>query len=130
MKKIFHTIEHYFEKLVTICVTALGHSLTFLAALVFVIFWLFDKNFKYQSRHDLIRDLMYAITFLAFFIIQKSVNRISKAIHIKLNELVTAHDNARNHIANIEEKTEKEMEEIVKKQDKLIDEKAEDKLVP
>ncbi len=114
MKSLIHSVEDIFERIVNKAVSILGHSITFFAALVFVVYWLFDEDFYRQSRHDFLRDLMYAITFLSFFMIQKSVNRFSKAIQIKLNELVSAHENARTHLVNIENKPERELEKLAK----------------
>ena len=65
--------------------------------------------------HEIIRDVFLAITFLSFFIIQKSVNKFSKALHIKLNELVASNEAASNEFVNIEKKTEKELNEMTEK---------------
>jgi low affinity Fe/Cu permease len=74
--------------------------------------FLVDKNFERQNLHDIIRDIMFSITFLSFFLIQKAVNKYTAALHIKMNELVSAHDKARNELVNIEEKTEEELQQI------------------
>ncbi len=59
-------------------------------------------------------DVIFSTTFLSLFIIQKSVNRFSAALHLKMNELVASHDNASNRIINIEEKTEEEIRDLAK----------------
>ena len=59
-------------------------------------------------------DVIFSVTFLSIFIIQKSVNRFSAALHLKMNELVASHDNASNRIINIEEKTEEEIRALAK----------------
>jgi len=46
------------------------------------------------------------------FLIQKAQNKDSKAIQIKLNELISAHDKANNRIVYIEDLTEDELDEL------------------
>lgn len=54
------------------------------------------------------------VTFLMVFLIQKAQNKDSKAIQIKLNELIKAHDKANNRIVDIEDLTEDELDELHK----------------
>ena len=105
-------MKRMFEKLVGVVLNIYGHPVTFLLAAAVVTIFLADKNFHSQNLHDIIRDLMFCITFLSFFLIQKAVNKYTAAIHIKMNELVSAHEKARNELVNVEEKTEDELKEI------------------
>lgn len=50
------------------------------------------------------------VTFLMVFVIQNSQNRDSKAIHIKLDELIESIEGARNRIVLAEQETEEEQE--------------------
>lgn len=52
------------------------------------------------------------ITFLMVFLIQKSQNKDSKAIHLKLNELLAAHQGASNRMVDIEDLTEAELDKL------------------
>jgi low affinity Fe/Cu permease len=61
------------------------------------------------------------ITFLMVFLIQKSQNKDSLAIHLKLNELVAAHEFASNRLVNVEGMTEEELQIIQKYYTKLSD---------
>jgi low affinity Fe/Cu permease len=54
------------------------------------------------------------ITFLMVFLIQKSQNKDSLAIQLKLNELIAAHEFASNRLVNVENMTEDEMMVIQK----------------
>ena len=54
------------------------------------------------------------ITFLMVFLIQKSQNKDSLAIQLKLNELVAAHEFASNRLVNVEDMTEEEPKIIQK----------------
>ena len=59
------------------------------------------------------------ITFLMVFLIQKSQNKESLAIQLKLNELVAAHEFASNRLVNVENMTEEELRVIQKYYAKL-----------
>ena len=49
------------------------------------------------------------ITFLMVFLIQRAQNKDSRAIHLKLNELVAAVRGASNRLINVEDLTEEEV---------------------
>lgn len=55
------------------------------------------------------------------FLIQKTQNKDSLAIQIKLNELVAAHKYASNHMVDVEDMTEEELEIIEKYYAKLAE---------
>jgi low affinity Fe/Cu permease len=114
MSKSYSKLESIFEKFSEYILRIIGNSITFILALIFVIYWLIDIDFNEEKLHDSLRDIIISITFLSFFLVQKSVNKFSKALHVKLNELVSAHENASNNVVNVEEKSEKELHEISK----------------
>jgi len=115
IRDLHSAFESGFEKLTSIVTRILGSSITFIIALCVVAYWVTAGDFLKQSTHEIIRDSLLATTFLLFFIVQKSVNRYSAALHLKLNELVTAHDKASNTVVNIEEKSEEEIRNMAKK---------------
>jgi low affinity Fe/Cu permease len=92
----------------------MGNSITFIIALCTVLFWLSNNMFFQQDIHYCIGDLILGTTFLSLFIIQKSFNRFSASLQLKLNELVASHEPANNKLINIEEKTEHELSELSK----------------
>lgn len=102
----------WFERVVETALKIYGSPITFIIAILLVILFLVNKGFYRQSFHDIIRDIILCITFLSFFIIQKAFNKFSAALHIKMNELVSAHDKASNELVNVEEKTEEELKKI------------------
>jgi low affinity Fe/Cu permease len=55
------------------------------------------------------------------FLIQKSQNKDSKAIHLKLNELLASHEGASNRMVDIEDLTERELDQLHKFYVKLSD---------
>ena len=62
-----------------------------------------------QDIHYCIGDVILGVAFLSLFIIQKSFNRFSASIHLKVNELVASDELANNAVLNAEEKTELEI---------------------
>lgn len=114
VKNIYPNIEKYFEKLASFAISLLGNSITFIIALFLVIFWLSNKKFHTQNIHSVIGDLILGITFLSLFIIQKSFNRFSASVYLKINELISSHDAASNTVINLEEKTELQIKELSK----------------
>jgi low affinity Fe/Cu permease len=114
MKVLYKTIETAFEKVSFTATRVLGNSITFIIALSLVARYFTDEKVYTQPRHRIIMDIIFSITFLNIFIIQKSVNRFSAALHLKMNELVASHDNASNRIINVEEKTEEEIRDLAK----------------
>lgn len=114
MKFLYKALESFFEKFSLAATRVLGNSITFIVALVMVIRYFTDKKVYTEPTHNLILDVIFCITFLSIFIIQKSVNRFSAALHLKINELVASNDSASNRIINIEEKTEEEIRDLAK----------------
>jgi low affinity Fe/Cu permease len=114
MKNIYRHTERRFEKLASVAISILGNSVTFILALCLVIFWLSNKQFFRQNIHAAIGDVILGVTFLSLFIIQKTFNRFSASLHLKVNELVSSHEPASNLVINLEEKTEKEITELSK----------------
>lgn len=120
-KTTYQRIEQWFESMVGIALKIYGHPLTFVVALLFVIFFLVQSIKNYTHLQDVVRDVILSITFLSFFIIQRAVNKTTAALRIKINELIASHDNASNDLLAIEEKTETELEELADKHKDQVD---------
>jgi low affinity Fe/Cu permease len=121
LKNIYKHTEKSFEKLTSIATAVLGNSITFIIALATVIFWLTNRKFYTQNIHQSIGDVILGVTFLSLFIIQKSFNRFSGSLHLKVNELVASHEPASNTVINAEDKTEHEITELSKEYTELAD---------
>src|ERR1035437_6528710 len=106
IKEFYHQTQRGFEKLTSLATAILSNSITFIIALCTVIFWLFDKRFYAQDIHYCIADVILGVTFLSMFIIQKSFNRFSASLHLKVNELVASHETASNTVISAEVKTD------------------------
>src|ERR1035437_1277500 len=127
MKNIYRYTEKGFEKLVSFAIALLGNSITFIIALCIVIYWFSNKKFYTQDIHSSIGDVILGVAFLSLFIIQKSFNRFSASLHLKVNELVASHEPANNAVINLERKTEQEITELTKEYDELSELGKEDK---
>ena len=112
MHEAYKRLERIFEKITAVITTVLGNSITFIIALVTIIFWLSNRDYKTQDINETIRDVIHSISFLSLIIIQKAFNHFSASLHVKLNELIVSHETANNEIINIEKKTELEIVEI------------------
>jgi low affinity Fe/Cu permease len=121
MKKIYRNIETGFEKVTYFATFLLGNSITFIVALLGVLFWMSSRAFYTQDIHHIIRDFIHSATFLSLFIIQKEFNRFSAALHLKVNELVVSHKTARNVVIDAETKTEHEITELAKEYTELAE---------
>lgn len=124
MKKISNIYTHSeksFERLVSFATIILGNSITFILAVCLVLFWWINNVFTTRDVHQIIGDIIFGTTFLSLFIIQKSFNRFSASLHLKINELVSSHEPANNSVINAEEKTEREITELSKEYAELAE---------
>jgi low affinity Fe/Cu permease len=115
MIKLYRTVEKIFEKLTAAATVVLGNSITFILALGTVVYWLTNKQYNAQNFQESVRDIILSVTFLSFFIIQKSFNRFSALLHFKINELIASHEHANNAVIMAEKKTEHEINSLSKK---------------
>ena len=121
MNILYRHIERYFEKLTSVAIAILGNSISFIVAFIIVIYWLTNKRFFIQDIHYCIGDIILGIAFLSLFIIQKSFNRFSKSLHLKVNELVASHEPANNAVIHAEEKTEQEINILSKEYSEMVE---------
>lgn len=91
-----------------------GTSWAFILALFIISIWaLTGPIFKFSDTWQLVINTSTTIvTFLMVFLIQNTQNRDSKAIHLKLDELLRAEKGARNSMVNLEELPDEKIEEI------------------
>jgi low affinity Fe/Cu permease len=115
MKRYYNAAERLFESLSEKSLFIFGNSITFIIVCILVLYWTVESFLLNEAPHDLFRDILVGVSFLNFFIIQKSFNKYSKALHVKLNELVLTNERASNEMVNAELKTEQELESIRKK---------------
>lgn len=126
MKNMYKHSERGFEKLTSAATAILGNSITFIIAVCMVAYWWTDNHFFTQDTHARIGDIIFGVTFLYLFIIQRAFNHFSASLHIKINELVVSNHTASNAVMNVEKKTEEEILELSKDYTELAEQTAED----
>ncbi len=114
MNKHYLNIERRFEILTGFATKILGNSITFILAFCLVVFWWINDFYLNAQIHQIIGDVIFGTTFLSLFIIQKSFNRYSAQVHLKMNELISSHEPANNAVMDTSQKTEKEIIELSK----------------
>jgi low affinity Fe/Cu permease len=105
-----------FEKMSAHVTRASGSTAAFITALAVIVVWgLTGPIFKYSDTWQLVINTGTTIvTFLMVFLIQRTQNKDSIAIHLKLNELIIAHELANNRLVSIENISEKDLEVLQK----------------
>jgi low affinity Fe/Cu permease len=88
-----------------------GSSQAFAGAVGVIIVWaLLGPIFHFSDTWQLVINTGTTIvTFLMVFLIQRSQNKDSLAIHLKLNEIVAVLQGASNRLINVEDLTEHEV---------------------
>lgn len=128
MKNSYINFEKYFERLTSIATKIMGNAITFILALIIVLYWWTTELFKGNNLHDNIGDFIFGTTFLCLFIIQKSFNRYSALVHLKMNELISSHETANNAVMDDSTKTERDILKLSKEymeQQEIIEEEKE-----
>lgn len=105
---------NFFESMASKITLWTGSSTAFIIALSLVVIWavtgpLFDYSETWQL---VINTGTTIITFLMVFLIQKSQNKDSKAIQLKLNELIAASKYTSNRMVDIEDLSEDELNDL------------------
>lgn len=123
------TTDNFFEKASTKITTWTGSPLAFVIAFLVILVWVISGPlFRYSDTWQLVINTgTTIITFLMVFLIQKSQNKDSKAIQLKLNELIAASRHASNRMVDIEDLSEAELDILHKYYQKLSDVAEEDK---
>ncbi|OGE74185.1 MAG: hypothetical protein A3I07_01460 [Candidatus Doudnabacteria bacterium RIFCSPLOWO2_02_FULL_42_9] len=107
MHELFRKIAHFASEQV-------GRPWVFVLALLIVIIWGFSgPKFDYSDTWQLfINTTTTVLTFLMVFLIQNTQNRETKAIHIKLDELLHALKRARDTLIDAEDLPDKELDSL------------------
>ncbi len=92
-----------------------------MAACVLIALWLMSgPYFHYSDTWQLIVNTATTIiTFLMVFVIQNTQNRDTRAINLKLDEIIRAMGHAHNEMINIEKLSDEELEELAKHYERI-----------
>lgn len=101
-----------FERIAHLATVFTGSTAAFMSALLIIIAWLVTGPlFHFSDTWQLVINTgTTIITFLMVFLIQRAQNKDSKAIHLKLNELVASLKGPSNRMVDVEDLSEAELE--------------------
>jgi low affinity Fe/Cu permease len=108
------TVHDHFGRFAASASAWLGSTWAFVAAgLVIAVWAATGPIFHFSDRWaQVIGTATALMTFLMVFLIQSTQNRDSRAINLKLNEVIRAMDSARNQLIDIERLTDQELDEM------------------
>jgi len=103
-----------FRKFSVMAASALGSSWLFVLNVFLIILWLAAGPFYHYSDtwQLLVNTATTVFTYLAVFLIQNTQNRDAKAVHLKLDELISSVAGARNRLVNLEDLSDQELSEL------------------
>src|SRR3954454_24030641 len=106
------SVGERFENLSKVITQFTGSTTAFGLALGVVIVWvLLGPVFRFSDTWQLVINTGTTIvTFLMVFLIQRTQNKDSLALHLKLNELVAAMQGASNRLIDVEALTEHDLQ--------------------
>ena len=99
----------------------LGTAWAFVIAIAVIVIWAATGHiFHYSDTWQLIINTgTTIITFLMVFLIQNTQNRDSKAIHLKLDELIRVAGGARNELIDIDRLSDQELARLQKEFERI-----------
>src|SRR3954466_6254043 len=99
-----------------------GSPRSFVLALGIVILWAVSGPFfGWSDTWQLVINTGTTIvTFLMVFLIQSTQSRDTRALHLKLDELIRVNKMARNSLLNLEDMSETEIQEVKETFDRVV----------
>ncbi|CAN5579848.1 low affinity iron permease family protein [soil metagenome] len=93
-----------------------GSPVLFIAACAVIVFWIVTGPiFKFSDTWQLVINTgTTIITFLMVFLIQNTQNRDSRALHLKMDEIIRSIDKARDGMIDLEQATDEELNKFQK----------------
>jgi low affinity Fe/Cu permease len=98
-----------------------GSSWSFLIAFAVVVIWgITGPIYRYSDTWQLVMNTVSSVvTFLMVFLIQNTQNRDSKAIQLKLNELLRGVKGARTGLVNLEVLSDEDLMQLHREFERL-----------
>ena len=100
---------------------AIGSPFAFALAFLAIVVWAVSgPYFGYSENWQLVINTgTTIITFLVVFIVQNTQNRDSKALHLKLDEVLRALEHARTRLVELENWTDEELKPLEREFEQL-----------
>jgi low affinity Fe/Cu permease len=109
-----HRVRSALSRFAQVTTATVGSGVAAAVALLLAAGWLvvgFVSGFT-EEWHRIVHTVAGLVTFVMVFVIQHATNRESRAVLLKLDELVRATDDARNAVINVESRPLREQEQI------------------
>jgi len=115
------TLRDAFRTAAHATASAIGSPYAFAVAVLVIVIWAAcGPAFHYSDTWQLVINTgTTVVTFLVVFMIQNTQNRDSRAIHLKLDELIRAVDAARNRLVDIEDLPDEELARLAREFQRL-----------
>lgn len=116
-----HSVADWFGHFAKSAAAAVGSPWAFIAAVGVTIAWLvIGPAMGFSDNWQLIANtITNLVTFFVVFLIQNSQNRDSKALHLKVDELIRSLHQAHNELIDIENVTDEELKELASRYERI-----------
>ncbi|HLG40981.1 MAG TPA: low affinity iron permease family protein [Chitinophagaceae bacterium] len=116
MKLSYNQKLHFFERIAKKATHFTGTTGAFIISVSVIFLWILaGPVFHFSNTWQLVINTgTTIITFLMVFLIQRTQNKDSRALHLKLNELIASLKGPSNRLVDIEDLTEEELETLHK----------------
>jgi low affinity Fe/Cu permease len=107
-------MKEFFRRFAHRAAIVFGSPWAFLFAVIIVVVWaLLGPHYHFSDTWQLVINTGTTIvTFLMVFVIQNTQNRDTRAMQLKLDELLRAVGKARNSLLELEDLTDDELDEL------------------
>ena len=111
----------FFERIAKGSTYFSGTTNAFIVAMLVIVVWILTGPiFNFSDTWQLVINTgTTIITFLMVFLIQRTQNKDSRALHLKLNELIASLKGPSNRLIDIEDLSENELEILHKYYERL-----------
>ena len=116
------SVSRQLERFSTVVCRWTGSNTAFTLACAAILVWLLTGPiFDFSDTWQLVINTgTTVVTFLMVFLIQRSQNKESLAVQLKLNEIVAALEGASNRLIDVEDLTEEELHTLHRHYAKLV----------
>jgi low affinity Fe/Cu permease len=111
----------WFTKFANGSAATVGSPPAFIFAVATIVAWIITGPFFHYSDawQLVVNSWTNVMTFLVVFLIQNSQNRDSRAINLKLDELIRSTERAHNEMIDIEKLSDQELEALAKRYERI-----------